>query len=221
MFKLLLKSVVVFLPWYIRRRLLVYCFKYQIHPSCHIGFAWAYPKKLRMEFGSVIGHGTVIKEIEEVILEENASIGRLNWITGEPLGSKSFTANFNRKPKLHLKREAAITNRHLIDCTDTVKIREYAIVAGFRSQILTHSIDLQKSIQDCHPIEIGAYCFVGTGVTILGGSYLPDYSILGACSLLNQRFEETHCLYGGVPAKEIKKLDLQMEFFHRKNGYVL
>ena len=212
--------MIVLLPWILRKWVLIYVFKYDIHSTASIGWAWVFPTKLKMGPGSRIDHGTVVKGLEEVVIEENASIGRLNWITGEPMGSKSFSSNIHRNPKLVLKRESAITNRHLIDCTDTVIIHEYAIVAGFRSQILTHSIDLQKSIQDCQSIEIGAYCFVGTGVIILGGSYLPDYSILGAGSLLNQQFEDKHFLYGGVPAKAIKKLDPNMEFFHRKKGYV-
>ncbi|MES2307883.1 MAG: acyltransferase [Verrucomicrobiota bacterium] len=218
--KNLFRILVSLLPWPIRKFFLIHLYGFEIHPSASIGWAWVFPKKLRMGPGSRIDHGTVIKGVDEVVLEENASIGRLNWITGEPLNSKSFSYNMNRRPKLVLKRESAITNRHLIDCTDTIKIREYSIVAGFRSQLLTHSIDLHKSVQDCRPIEIGAYCFVGTGVIVLGGSRLPDYCVLGAGSLLNHFQEETYSLYAGVPAKPIKKLDPHLEFFHRNKGYV-
>jgi acetyltransferase-like isoleucine patch superfamily enzyme len=218
--KKLFRVIISLLPWGVRRQILTRIYGFEIHPSASIGWAWVFPKKLRMGPGARIDHGTVVKGLEEVVLEENATIGRLNWITGEPMGSKSFSSNIHRKPKLILKRESAITNRHIIDCTDTVKIREYTTIAGFRSQILTHSIDLKKCSQECSPIEIGAYCFIGTAVTILGGSRLPDYSILGANSLLNQSLDEPYTLYAGVPAKPAKSLDRNLEYFHRKKGYV-
>lgn len=172
-----------------------------------------------MAEGSRIGHGTVIKGVEEVVLERNAEIGRLNWITGEPLSSSSFQS-CKRNPRLLLKEESAITNRHLIDCTDEVKVGAYSIVAGFRSQILTHSIHFKTSTQDCHPIEIGCYSFIGTGSILLGGAKLPDYSILAAGGVLSHSYEETHQLYGGVPAKQIKRLDPDLKYFHRTSGYV-
>src|SRR3712207_7972137 len=43
----------------------------------------------------------------------------------------------------------------------------------FRSQFLTHSIDLLENVQRSRPIKIGKFCFVGTNSVILGGSVLP------------------------------------------------
>lgn len=218
--KFLFRLIIAISPWRLRRFILNTLFGYEIDSTARMGWAWVYPKKLKMGPGASIGHGTVVKGLEELVMEENALIGRLNWITGEPMESPSFRRNLNRQPKLHIKREAAITNRHLIDCTDTVKIGEFSIIAGFRSQILTHSIHLEKSVQDCYPIEFGAYCFVGTGVTVLGGSKLPSYSVLGANSLLNRVYEEKYQLYAGVPAKPLKKLSEQAEYFRRKIGFI-
>jgi hypothetical protein len=50
----------------------------------------------------------------------------------------------------------------------------------------SHSIDLHECRQSSKPFAIGEYCFVGTGCVILAGSELPDYSVLGASSLLNR-----------------------------------
>jgi acetyltransferase-like isoleucine patch superfamily enzyme len=126
----------------------------------------------------------------------------------------------DRHPELLLGEHAAITNRHLIDCTDRVAIGRFTTFAGFRSQILTHSIDLAACRQHARPVSIGEYCFVGTACTVLGGASLPDCSVLGANSLLNKAFSETHCLYGGVPARPLSKLDAGLAYLHRTTGFV-
>src|SRR4029079_13492242 len=100
----------------------------------------------------------------------------------------------DRKPELVLEEHAAITHRHLIDCTHSVVIGRFSTFAGFQSQILSHSIDLTACRQSSAPVRIGAYCFVGTNCVILGGSELPDYSVLGAKSLLNHAYGDTHNL---------------------------
>ena len=74
--------------------------------------------------------------------------------------------------------------------------------------------------QDSQSIIIGSYCFLGTASIILGGAKLPDYSVLGAQSLLNKHFDETYSLYGGVPAKFISKIPKEAKYFTRNNGYV-
>lgn len=87
---------------------------------------------------------------------------------------------------------SAITNRHLIDCTDRVTLGRFTTFAGFRSQILAHSIDLAECRQSARPVTIGDYCFVGTDCVLLGGSALPDCSVLAAKSLLNKPQSEPY-----------------------------
>ena len=70
------------------------------------------------------------------------------------------------------------------------------------------------------PIRIGAYCLVGTRVTILGGAQLPDQSVLGAGSVLNKAHATTHTLYAGQPAVPVKTLSANAEYFQRKTGYI-
>jgi serine acetyltransferase len=216
---LLLLSVC--LPWPIRRWLLSTVFGYQIHPTARIGLCWIAPDKLIMRENSRIGHMTVCKGISLLQLEESATIGRGNWITGYPQsGLKHFTHLPERRPQLVIERHAAITNRHIIDCTDSVRIGAFSILAGFQSQILTHSVDLQHSRQSCSPVEIGSYCFVGTNSVILGGAALPHHCVLGANSLLNKSFEDRYQLYGGVPARPIQAVSEDLAYFQRLEGFI-
>jgi acetyltransferase-like isoleucine patch superfamily enzyme len=221
----MLKNLVMFLsfllPWSVRRRLLQSQFGYSIHPSCRIGLAWISPRRLIMEENSRIGHLTLCKNIDLLHLGANAIIGQLNWITGFPSGdSRHFAHQVDRRPELILEPHAGISSRHLIDCTARVRIGAFATLAGFRSQLITHSIDLEAGRQSSEPIEIGEYCFVGTDSVILGGSSLPHHSVLGAKSLLNKKWDTPFQLYGGVPAKPLKELPREMEYFRRKEGFV-
>ena len=209
------------LPWSLRRALLEKQFGYSIHPSSRIGFAWILPRQLIMEEGSRIGPLTFCKNIDLLHLGAHATIGQLNWITGFPSGpGRHFAHQPDRRPELIVETHAAITSRHFIDCTARIRIGAFATVGGFRSQLITHSIDFARSRQTAKPIDIGEYCFTGTNSVLLGGSTLPHHSILGAQSLLNKKWDEAYRLYAGVPAKPVKELSPDMGYFSRTEGFV-
>lgn len=174
-----------------------------------------------MEAGTEIGTFTVCKNLDFIHMRAESRIGRGNWITGFPSGHpRHFAHQQERRPELILGEHAAITNRHLIDCTSRVEIGRFTTFAGFQSQILTHSIDLSECRQSSAPVTIGEFCFIGTNCVILGGSTLPSYSALAAKSLLNKPFEQNHVLYGGVPARQLKQLSEGLRYFHRTVGMV-
>lgn len=220
--KSLLMLFSMLLPHAVRRSFLEAQFGYKIHPTCRLGFSWIAPTRLVMEEGSQIGHLTVCKNIDLLHLKAHASIGRGNWITGYPLGpSPHYAEESDRRPELILGEHSAITHRHLIDCTNSVVIGRFTTMAGFQSQILTHSIDLQRNRQASAPVRIGEYCFVGTNSVLLPGSALPDFSVLGAKSLLNDALTDRYYLYGGVPARPIKQLPPDYAYFKRPQGFVV
>jgi carbonic anhydrase/acetyltransferase-like protein (isoleucine patch superfamily) len=222
MVKKLLMLLSLVLPWSLRRALLEKQFGFTIHPTSHIGLAWVFPERLVLEAHTSIGHLTVCKNIALLHLREHALIGRGNWITGFPLGpSQHFASETDRQPELIVGEHSAITHRHLIDCTNRITIGKFTTFAGFQSQMLTHSIDLVENRQRSAPITVGDYCFVGTNCVFLGGSALPDYSVLGAKSLLNKAWTATHRLYGGVPARELQPLPADYAYFHRNSGFVV
>jgi acetyltransferase-like isoleucine patch superfamily enzyme len=221
MLKNALMLLSIALPWSLRRGFLERQFGYSIHPTSRIGLSWIFPRRLIMEEGSRIGHFNVCKNADLLHLGAESIIGQLNWITGFPLGSsRHFAHQVDRQPELIVERHAGISSRHFIDCTARVRIGAFTTLAGYRSQLITHSIDLEAGRQSSEPIDIGEYCFLGTEAVILGGSSLPHHCVLGAKSLLNKKFDEPYYLYGGVPAKPIKKLAEDMGYFQRKEGFV-
>ena len=219
--KKLLSLAVLLFPWRIRRLLLIKLMRYDIHPTARIGWSWICPDRLEMGAGSRVGHLTVCKGLALLKMGEQSRLGNLNWITGFPLGNRAFFSDeAERRAELVIGDHAAVTHRHLIDCTNSVRIGRFTTFAGYRSQVLTHSINLQYSRQASRPISIGEYCFVGTNCVLLGGSVLPDYSVLGASSVLNKAHSEMHWLYAGNPAQPVKPLSQQMRYFQRSAGFV-
>lgn len=219
--KFVLRVLLVLLPWVLRRPLLGWIYGYRLDPTSRIGLAWVFPRELILGPHTSIGHLTACVHLDKVELGPAATIGRGNWITGFPTSNRAhFAHETDRRAELCLHEHAAITNRHLIDCTSAVEIGAFTTVAGFSSQILTHSIDLEHNRQSSRPVRIGRYCFIGTNCVILGGAALPDFSVLGAKSLLNMEASEPRTLYAGVPARAIKALPPTYGYFTRTRGKV-
>ncbi|GAB3925943.1 hypothetical protein GCM10028827_16110 [Mucilaginibacter myungsuensis] len=169
-----------------------------------------------------IDHFTVGVNFDKLIMENDSYIGRSNWITGFPIStdSKHFQHQPDRKADLIIGQHAAITKKHHIDCTNTITVGAFATIAGYNSQLLTHSINTFENRQDSAPIIIGDHTFVGTNVVILGGATLPAYSVLGAKSMLNKKHDQEWSLYGGVPAKLISNIPVTAKYFSRTEGFV-
>lgn len=208
----------ILLPWSLRRWVLKRAFGYRIHPTSRIGFSWIFPSKfLEMEEYAYIRHFTVCRGLDRVHIGPHAGIGNANWITGYPRGTGSplFEDQPDRACELVLKNHAAITARHYIDCTDAIVLEQFSLVAGIRSVLLTHSVDLRRGKQACAAIRIGAYSHVGTNCILLPGASLPDFSVLGANSLLTTQFTESYRLYAGSPARERGGFDEGAGWFTR------
>ncbi|HEX4349415.1 MAG TPA: acyltransferase [Verrucomicrobiae bacterium] len=218
---MILKLLVVLLPWKLRRWMLQRLFGYEIDGSARIGLAWVYPKRLRMGRETRIDHFTVAIHLDSIELGDHATIGRSNWITGHPGDSKRhFTHQKDRQSRLVIGEHSAITKRHYLDCTNEIKVGRFTIIAGHQSELLTHSIDVVAGRQDSKPIEIGDYCFLGTRCTVLGGARLPAQSVLAAGAVLTREFDASFSVYGGVPARPLKQIPNEAKYFHRTTGFV-
>lgn len=221
-YRYLVAGTSMLLPWGLRRRVLEALLGYRLSSTSRIGLAFVAPDRLEMGPGSTIGHLTVCRGPTLLRLGECATIGRLNWISATPASEQEFfSGQATRTPELIVSPHAGITHRHMVDCTDRVEVGAYATMAGWRSQILTHWIDIKTGRQVSRPVRIGAYCFIATNCVLVGGAELPDYSILGANSLLHKRFHASYKLYSGVPAAPCRDLPSSSAYFHRTTGHVI
>jgi len=219
----LLKLFICIAPMPLKRWLLQRYYGYCIHPTARIGWSWVFPGYLEMEAHSKIGHFNTAVHLDAIHLGEHVSIGRGNWITGfsSKGSSKHFQHQTDRKSMFAVGAHSAITKNHHIDCTSPIFIGKFVTIAGYQSQLLTHSINVYDNRQDSQSIYIGDYTFIGTNVVILGGSKLPAKSVLGAKALLNKSYEEEWMLYGGNPAKPIVPIQKDAKYFSRTKGYVI
>ena len=201
------------LPWSIRRRLLQIIFGYQIDPSARIGYSLVMPKQLQMASGSVIRHLNVIRGMDLLSMGPGAGISRANWIYATPSGAPVYAHEPHRRPELILEEGAGITNRHLIDCSATVRIGKYSMVVGAGTQVLTHAITIRDNRATTAPVSIGQFCMVATRAVIMMGASLPSYSVLAPGSVLRHAPRTTHTVYSGVPAVPAAQLPEDAEFF--------
>ncbi|VWX62462.1 conserved hypothetical protein [Burkholderiales bacterium 8X] len=218
--KRLFGLLVVPLPWPIKRWALRKFWHYEIADDARIGLSYIFPGELVMKEKAFIGHFNVAIHLGRLECGAHSVIDRSNWITGHPPGGAHFRHRTLREPTLSVGDHAAITKKHIIDCTDRIDIGAFTTIAGYHSQLITHGINVMEGRQDCKPIRIGAYCLVGTRVTVLGGAALPDRSVLGAGSVLNKAHAAPYKVYAGQPAVEVKSLDQDAAYFHRAAGFV-
>jgi acetyltransferase-like isoleucine patch superfamily enzyme len=215
------RLLVVLSPWCVRRHLLRWIYGFELHPTARIGCSWIFPRHLVMAEGARIGHFNVAVHLDRIEMAPWTLIERSNWITGYPKAAAGhFAHRPARDPSLVMGTHSAITKRHHLDCTERIEIGAFATIAGYASQLLTHSIDLAANRQDAAPIVIGEYCFVGTNVVVLGGARLPARCVLGAKALLNRSYDVAGVLYGGVPARPLKQLSPDDKYFTRTSGFV-
>lgn len=218
--RVVVSLIIMPFPWAFRRLIFSCLFGYSFGPRAYVGRSILDANHVSLGSDARIGSLTAIRNLDEVFIQDRARIGSFNWIFGY-LGEGHFQESPKRKSKLSMEGDSAITARHIIDCTDEVTIGEFSTLAGHRSQLLTHSIDFSKNTQTCAPINIGCYCFVGTGCILTKGTDLPKFSIVGAGSVVSSRtMKREYSLYVGNPAKVAKQLDPEMDYFSRREGVV-
>lgn len=206
--------LLMLLPWGMRRRLLQRLYGYEIHPSARIGLSVVAPGHLRMGPGTVIESFNMIRGMDLVEMGPGAGISKLNWIYGMPTTATQYYAHeSDRRSELVLAEGGGLLNRHLIDCTNSVRIGRYSLLVGYGTQVITHAIDHATGRQSSQPVEIGDFCMVGTRCLLLGGASLPSHSALGAGSMLRDRPERPYGIYSGVPAKHVGDIDPGSGYF--------
>lgn len=216
--------IVCILPWKIKRFILTRFYGYEIDKSARIGISYIFPKRLTMGAHTVIRNFCVCINIDLLKMNDYSRIGRGCWITGFPTGTKSsfFSHQKCRRAEFIIGNYTLILRNHHFDCTNQIKIGNYTTIAGYNSQFLTHSINVHENRQDSSPIRIGDYCFIGTRNIFLGGSIVPSKSVTGAGAVVVKDLSSygDYSLFGGVPAKFIKRMNINDMYFQRTVGDV-
>jgi len=206
----------VFMPQPLKRLLYRRLFGWHINPGSYIGFSYILVDKLVVEENVRILHGNVIKGCEYVHLHAYSRIGGFNWITAPPWGWATVNTRLSPDRKTHLimGRNASILHRHFIDCSDSVTLGNGAVLAGYRSMIVTHSLDIETGRARTAPVMVGENSLVFAASVLVAGAVVPNRCVVAAGGVVTGQLPDELSLYGGVPARKIKKLSADSAFFH-------
>jgi len=209
--------IVAFLPGTWKRLVYRHVFKYEVHDTARIRICFIDADRVTLGANSAIGHFTVIRHLPELHLGDHATIGQWNWITcGEFFTSGESEVPPPAQQGLFIDRHAALTSRHYVDCAGGVFIGAFTTVAGVRSTIMTHQINMEGR-QVCAPVRIGDFCYIGSDVKFVPGATVPDRSVVGMGAVVAGELPDCEGLYVGVPARFVRTIE-QSEYFTRTVG---
>jgi len=166
---------------------------YSVGKNCHIGFSLIKAGKVILADNTNIGHFNVIKTNEIYI---DGKIKHLNIISGRfvfKMENRAWMLNQNKITGSNIdgkvinsfvmRRESSIIVHHIFDVTDNITIGEKTCVAGYGSQIWTHSFIFgkqNKAAQVSKSVEIGKNCYIGSSCVICPGVSIADNTVIGS-----------------------------------------
>jgi len=172
----------------------------QISKKAKIGFSYIGVGKIEMSDGSKIGHFNYLRNLESLILLENAKICNFNRIGQFSLlflKEKSQITSYNvfggdiyynnGKKKFVLGENSNITVNHKFDLVESIYVGNNTVIAGSYSQFYTHSFDLNRERFQWE-IYIGNNCYIGTRSVVL--SNICDNVMIGAGTIVSSAIDE-------------------------------
>ena len=147
-------------------------------------------------FGRSKRHISFLRLRGKLILEKNITM------------QQGITLSLSKNAILKIGHNVVFNERVTIHSKESITIKENCRF-GWNTQIFDTSfhymVNKGKVAYRNTPVVIEHNSWVGNGVSIMKGTYLPAYTVVASNSLVNKNFKEMgeHCLIGGVPAKYI------------------
>lgn len=171
---------------------------HKIHKSVRIGLSFVSADCLLLKEGVRIGHFNFVR-VHRMILRQRAAIGRSNIIHGPLtviLDERAAIGNRNKILRgmlgsvvsgpavFRLGELSKITSDHRIDCTTSVLVGDYSIIAGTSCQLWTHGYVHDPSGPGRYRIDgrirIGRNVYIGSASVVTAGVIISDEVIVGA-----------------------------------------
>jgi acetyltransferase-like isoleucine patch superfamily enzyme len=211
--RLVFAYVFAFVPMSLKRIIAQRIYNWDIHPTAYIGPSVLTVRHVSMGPGASIGGRNVITNLNELRLGEGANIGSGNMIKGwwdHPTQKLP-----ERNPSVYLAEHAQIASYHYIDCVDSLELGKHASIAGFRSTVLTHSIDLMRDEYVAGSVVLGEYAVAMSGCLLAAGTRIPARSVVAAGSVVSTKLTQELAFYRGNLAEAVRPLPERLGFFHR------
>lgn len=125
-----------------------------------------------------IDYGVEIKNIEKLKIGKNVSIHQMSYI--DAIGG--------------------------VVIGDNVSIAHSCSLISFNHTWNNEHSPIKYNELSLIPILISSDVWIACGVRILAGCVIEKHTVIGANAVLTEKKYESNYLYGGVPAKKLKKL---------------
>lgn len=155
----------------------------------------------RIGKGVAFGSLNAFRNMAEVVIGAGSFVGNLNTVSAHP----DYQKETEWAGRLLLAPESGITSRHYLDCSGEIRIGTFGMVAGVKSVLQSHELDLRRNEATIGRISIGEYAFTATRVVVVKDAHVPPRSVLSAGSVM---LRGDTCgkegVFSGNPARFVK-----------------
>lgn len=152
--------------------------------------------------GVAFGSLNAFRNMAEVRIGAGSFLGNLNSVSAHP----DYQHQTDWAGRLILAPQSGITSRHYLDCSGEIRIGRMGMVAGVKSVLQSHELNLRRNEATIGRISIGEYAFTASRVVIVKDAHVPARSVLSAGSVMlrgDTRGQEG--VFGGNPARFVKE----------------
>ena len=213
--------LLAFLPSGIKVPLYRRLFGWRIGRDVRIGTSFIDAREVTIGDRVRIGHFNRFQRIPRLTVCDGAFIGNRNVFITAPAQYVASVRETN--PGLYVGEECYIIGPHFFDVHAPIRLGSSVTLAGRGSSFYTHGLDYRRACLAAEPVSIGENCYVGAHTLFTPGASVAPNTIVGMGALVTRSFDEQYVLVAGSPARIVKELDAQADWFtrdrpgHRKN----
>jgi acetyltransferase-like isoleucine patch superfamily enzyme len=178
-------------------------FRYRISLSAQIGFGAVIAVQKANIGAARIGACNRFFGPFRLAVEEGAIISPFCSFQAGQYMLKRCNGDVDRLSLCMIKRNARITEGHLIDASEGFELGENSWIAGRGSQFWTHGAEYGVSRD--RSVVIGDNCYVGSAVRFAPGVKIGNRCMVGMGSVVTKSFNEDCLLIAGTPARIMKR----------------
>lgn len=162
------------------------------------------PKFIRLTLILVLNFGKIGFVIRYFELKSNAlNIGNNIYIAKNIVIKNSYNLTIGNNNSLH--EFCYIDAAGSIKIGDNVSIAHNCSLVSFEHTWENINIPIKYNPTKLLPIVIGSDVWLGCGVRILAGTVIEDRVIVAAGAVVKGKLESGY-IYGGIPAKKLRKI---------------
>ena len=150
--------------------------------------------------GALIARRNKIVGPLRMTMKKNAAIGSGNLMWCDLWTLDQNHKKFNYQRELILEEASLLTNDHVVDVVDRIRIGAGTHVAGRGTQMWTHGHS-----GDQRDIDIGIDCFLGSSCIFTPGSGVGDRSIVGSGAVVAKRYTQKFVMIAGNPSAILRE----------------